>query len=48
MNHITWRILSEFDHNSVLDSPNYLIFKEVEKPLTGFPATLGNILLAQR
>ncbi|XP_047495985.1 WD repeat-containing protein WRAP73-like [Penaeus chinensis] len=43
MNHITWRIISEFSHSSTIDSENCVIYKEVEKPLTGYPATLASV-----
>lgn len=43
MNHITWRIISEFCHSSTIDSENCVIYKEVEKPLTGYPATLASV-----
>ncbi|KAG7163726.1 WD repeat-containing protein WRAP73-like [Homarus americanus] len=43
MNHLTWRIIADFTHDSIIDSENCVIFKEVEKPLTGYPATLASV-----
>ncbi|XP_066972762.1 WD repeat-containing protein WRAP73-like [Macrobrachium rosenbergii] len=43
MNHITWRVITEFHHSSSIDSESCNIYKEVEKPLTGYPATLASV-----
>ncbi|KAK7071614.1 WD repeat-containing protein wrap73 [Halocaridina rubra] len=43
MNHITWRVIATFSHNSTIDSETCTIYKEVEKPLTGYPATLASV-----
>ena len=43
MNHITWRVIAEFPHSYSVESESCNIFKEVEKPLTGYPATLASV-----
>ncbi|XP_071527988.1 WD repeat-containing protein WRAP73-like isoform X2 [Panulirus ornatus] len=43
MNHLTWRIIADFPHNSSIASGNCVIYKEIEKPLTGYPATLASV-----
>nr|XP_053646262.1 WD repeat-containing protein WRAP73-like [Cherax quadricarinatus]XP_053646263.1 WD repeat-containing protein WRAP73-like [Cherax quadricarinatus]XP_053646264.1 WD repeat-containing protein WRAP73-like [Cherax quadricarinatus] len=43
MNHLTWRIIADFPHESTINSENCIIYKEVEKPLTGYPATLASV-----
>ncbi|CAL4253458.1 unnamed protein product, partial [Meganyctiphanes norvegica] len=43
MNNITWRVIAEFPHDALVESLDVAVYKEVEKPLTGYPATLAAV-----
>ena len=43
MNNITWKVLMEFDHTLPIEDQEVIVYKEVDKPISGYPGTLSSV-----